>query len=49
VLAGARDLEQRELALDRRALGGEVVDLVDRDDAAELRLDLVDDLRRARR
>src|SRR5262249_16333820 len=44
----AADLDQRQLALERRAVDGEVADLVDRHQAVELVLDLLDDHRRAR-
>ena len=47
LLAGAGDLDQRELALHRRALDGQVVHVVDRHEPAELGLDLLDHRRRA--
>ena len=47
VLAGARDLDQRQLALDVRAGLGQVDDLVHRHQPLELRADLVDHRGRA--
>src|ERR1700737_1932030 len=41
-LAFARDLDQRHLALDKGALIGQVVNLVHRNEARQLRLDLLD-------
>src|SRR6266481_617491 len=47
-LAFARDLDQRHLALDKGALVGQVVNLVHRNEARQLRLDLLDDHPRSR-
>src|ERR1700737_905010 len=47
-LAFARDLDQRHFALDKGALIGQVVNLVHRNEARQLRLDLLDDHSRSR-
>ena len=48
-LAGPLDPKKTQLTLHGRSFGSEVKDLVDRDDPAELRDDLVDDVRRSLR
>ena len=47
VIAGARDLDQRQLALDMRADRGQIGDLVHRHQPLELGDDLLDHARRA--
>src|SRR3546814_18908885 len=49
LLAGAGHLHQDQLAFDRRALERQVADPLHRHQAVELRLDLLEDLRRAGR
>src|SRR6185437_3428251 len=48
LVADARDLDEGELALDMRAFIGQIAHGMDRHEARELRLDLLDDHRRAR-
>ena len=47
LLAVAADLDQRQFALDMRAVDGEIAHPVHRHQPVELRLDLIDDHRRA--